>query len=169
MKIYNNNQQYTLTGKELEQLQFDAIKDWMEQRRQELRDNIYDGDRNCPICKNKIKAHKLELTKSMINSLYSLYCLNEISPGIYHKDKIQSHFHLQSNVIGKLKHWKLVEQHSGGKYSITSQGQLFILDKIKVQSYQWIYKDKRIRPNDTVPEISISQLITKFNIKYMKL
>jgi len=166
MKVFYNKSRYSMTGEELMDLQMQAIRDWMDQRKTELRESIYEGDRNCPICINHIKANKIELTKSMINSLYSLFCLNEQSNNVlHHKDDIQKFFKLQSNVIGKLKHWKLVDQHKGGRYSITDEGKAFINGKLSVPQYQWIYKDKRIRPNQEVPETDIFKLINKFKMK----
>lgn len=169
MRTFENNTEFTLTGKELNALQFQAIEDWVSNSKQRLRKNIYYGS-NCPMCAKDVKATKLDLAKNMISTLDSLYQLNKKYPqSQFHTNEIYFGWKVRSNVIGKLKHWGFVIQHKQGMYTITQDGIRFMENDLYTNSYNYIYQDKKIRPNDEIPQVKLEDLVWKYNLKNIQL
>lgn len=113
----------------------------------------------CPCCKQSVKLYKRTISSSMALGLFYLYKIagkpnNYIHvPREFTKHKIN-----YSNIeLSKLLYWGLVtekpaeeDQNNNGYWAITSKGELFVLNKLRVPKYVFIYNSKQyLRKNIT--------------------
>lgn len=162
IKLENGNIEATIY--ELQEFKRELREQYLQEIKDKLKLHIFQGS-ECQCCKSNIKANRVELNKSIIQSLESLYVLTKTNPErVFHKDKIYSHFKKQSNTIGKNKLWGFVIQHKGGYYEITDKGNKFLNGAIAVNEYEFVYKDQKVAPPKgiPIPKVTIHNLKKKW-------
>lgn len=153
----NSNGKYEVTYQELVDFAKTTRDNYLKELKEDLRNKIFEGE-ECKCCASFIKATKVSLSKSMINSLLSLYRITGRDTNvIVHKDEVYRNWGKKSNVLGKLKHWRFVTQYGDGTYSITNEGLKFI-NGLPVNEYEYIYDDRKVKSNDDIPMKTIHQL-----------
>lgn len=117
-----------------------------------LRDRVEDGA-TCPCCKQLAKVYRRKINSGQARSLIRMY----------RADPARGYVHLPT-VVGsrsreeaKLRYWGLLEEErvrrkDGGRagfWRITSLGELFVLNRVRVAKYSRIYDKRCLGLDDT--------------------
>jgi len=128
---------------------------------------------NCPCCNQFVKAYQRSISSSMANGLIKLYDIVGINT-VFHLEETLRDNNLTAFVrsdFPKLRFWGLIEQLEGiredgsnraGNYKITQRGEYFILNKLKVVKYVYVYNNKVLKTKGNDVNI-IHCLGRKFN------
>lgn len=114
--------------------------------------------KHCPHCGQKMMVYRRNIRKNM------LYCLRKLyfDFGTQAKRAIEIDTRiLVGSDFTKLKYWGLIEEGvQATTYKITEQGIMFVLGKIAIPKYKWVY-NKTIQPD---PEDEINPMIYSWEI-----
>jgi len=155
------NKEYTFKGIEIIELASQGINVYRNDMSAKLRNGIYEGV-ECPTCKSKVNAYTLEFNKNFVFELQALYQLGKYDQklAVKRKDMLKAIKSADMN-LGKLKHFKLVEQLKKGSYCITQKGIDFLEGNIEIEEYVWLFRDKLVRPpkKDNIKKYNVTYFI----------
>jgi hypothetical protein len=112
-----------------------------------LAENMKEGA-TCPCCKQHVKLHEINLTRSMVKVLASIYrykVAHEPMDGWIHLSEEMPELS-KGRVTPKLVHWDLLEPKSNnsGKWRVTKKGLNFLLGRIEIPATVLVY-NARVR------------------------
>ncbi len=100
---------------------------------------------HCPCCGQFVKVYKRKFNTVMVRGLISLY---KLGPGYHHvRDIIKGISSTGTNDFSKLRYYGLIQEQcntdstkrTSGNWKITPKGELFVLNKISLPKYVFIY------------------------------
>jgi hypothetical protein len=140
----------------------------LEEARAWLRERIDEGEK-CPLCTQFAKVYRRKITSPMARGLIKQYRLAGVDY-VHSAELVKSETH----EFSQLSWWNLIEEcpdavrEDGGRagwWRISERGRQFVLYRIEVPKYAYIY-DGRVLRLDTDETVSIVDALgTRFNYR----
>lgn len=144
----------------------------ISEARRYLKQNVEKGV-DCPCCNQFAKVYKRRINVVMSRTLIRLYHLYQQNPLYHHVKEIVSGISdTGTNDFSKLLYWGLIEEkvkdptntktRTSGYWRISQKGIDFVLNKISVPSYCYVYNGEAYQFSDEYTNIE-KTLDKKFN------
>lgn len=127
----------------------------------------------CPCCGQNAKIYKRKFNSWMARAMVAFYQHIGMKPGWFHAitvltDRRFYKFGINNSCgdYGKLVYWNLLEDAAGhredgnpenGYYRMTQKGVDFVLGKIQIKKYLYLYNDTPLEVEDNEEKISIRE------------